>query len=227
MRRFELTKTAILIGVVALALVSAGASAAQRDRGRRLPRAPEPGRFFEEHAERLDLDEKTRDAIHSIVEQSKPKADELRGKLRESHRALRTLLSEEEPDEKAVMKQSDRIGKLETQNHKHRLTTMLKIRKLLSLEQRAELEAVRREARRRSGADRPIEECEADVEEFCLEAEGPWAIRRCMQLNLGQLSEQCVTGLQALQARRQRRQQGPGQAQGPGPQPAPEVESAP
>ncbi len=57
------------------------------------------------------------------------------------------LLSQDDPDEAAVMQQAETIGKVETEMHKHRLSTLLAVRALLTPEQRAELTRIREEMR--------------------------------------------------------------------------------
>jgi len=99
--------------------------------------------FIEEHAARLGLDDETREAIDEIVDESRMRARELRGELRGLHDEMYDLLSQETPDEAAVMQQAEAIGQVETALHKHRLETLIKIRALQTPEQRAELMAIR------------------------------------------------------------------------------------
>jgi Spy/CpxP family protein refolding chaperone len=145
MRRFLLAgfTATILVG-----LTLAGTSAARPPLGG--PGGPgghEPGRVIDEHADELGLDEETREAIQGIVDASRKDAKDFREELRGLHDAMRTLLSQDEPDEAAVMKQAESIGKVETEMHKHRLSTLLAVRALLTPEQRAELTRIREETR--------------------------------------------------------------------------------
>ena len=149
MRRFLLAGFAatILVG-----LTLAGTSAARPPSGG--PGGPGgppgghgPGRLIDEHADELGLDEETREAIQRIVDDSRQDAEGFREELHALHDAMRTLLSQDEPDEAAVMQQAETIGKVETEMHKHRLSTLLAIRALLTPEQRAELTRIREEMR--------------------------------------------------------------------------------
>ena len=148
MRRFLLAGFAatILVG-----LTLAGTSAARPPMGG--PGGPggpgghDPGRLIDEHAEELGLDDETREAIQRIVDDSREEARGFHDELRGLHDAMRTLLSQDEPDEAAVMQQAETIGKVETEMHKHRLSTLLAIRALLTPEQRAELTRMREEMR--------------------------------------------------------------------------------
>ena len=145
MRRFLLAgfATTILIG-----LTLAGTSAARPPFGG--PGGPggrAPGRMIDEHADQLGLDEETREAIHQVVDDSRKDARGFHRELRALHDAMRTLLSQDDPDEAAVMQQAETIGKVETEMQKHRLSTLLAIRALLTPEQRAELARIREETR--------------------------------------------------------------------------------
>jgi Spy/CpxP family protein refolding chaperone len=61
---------------------------------------------------------------------------------------MRRLLGQDRPDEAAVMQQAERIGALEIELHKQRLRTMLRIRALLTPEQRRELVTIHGERHR-------------------------------------------------------------------------------
>ncbi len=145
MRRFLLAGFAatILVG-----LTLAGTSAARPPPGG--PGGPgghEPGRLNDEHADELGLDPETREAIQRIVDDSRQDAEGFREDLHALHDAMRTLLSQDDPDEASVMQQAETLGKVETEMHKHRLSTLLAVRALLTPEQRAELTRIREEMR--------------------------------------------------------------------------------
>jgi len=148
MRRFLLAgfTATILIGLT-LAGTSAARSHFGGPRGHGGPGDHGPDRLIDEHADELGLDEDTREAIHGVVDGSRADARKLRRELRGLHDAMRTLLSQDDPDEAVVMKQAETIGKVETEMHKHRLSTLLAIRALLTPEQRAELTRIREETR--------------------------------------------------------------------------------
>jgi Spy/CpxP family protein refolding chaperone len=185
----------LLVGVML-----AGASMAEPPFGKHR-RHHEPGRFIEEHAERLGLDGETLDSIQSIVESSRVRADDLHAEVRELHRQMHELLRQDAPDEAAVMQHADAIGQAETEMHKHRLATMLEIRALLTPEQRQELVRLREDFRERRGELR--EACAADVSAFCPDAEGRWSRWRCLDENRSELSEGCQRALD--EGRRHRR----------------------
>jgi len=164
-----------------------------------------PDRFTAENAAQLGLDDQTRQAIDQIVDESRKRARELRGELRGLHQEMQELLAQETPDEAAVMQQAEVIGQAETELHKHRLGTLIKIRALLTDEQKAKLVQIREE-RRANWRHAPIAACEADVEQLCPDAEDPWARRHCLRHHWDELSSDCQAGVESArgQARRGR-----------------------
>jgi len=94
---------------------------------------------LEHLVETLGLDEATLGKVYAIIDTSRAVQRESRRKMREAHQQMRTLLEQETPDEVAIMTQADVIGALKTEMVKQRLQTILKIRALLTSEQRAKL----------------------------------------------------------------------------------------
>jgi Spy/CpxP family protein refolding chaperone len=156
MKRSELSSLLILTTIVAL-LVAIAPVWAEPDpppppcpRGDMIddppgPRLGPPARFFEEHAEELGIDQATLGKIRAIVDASRTEGRALRDQVRTERRTMRALLDEATPDEASVMAQADVVGDAMTALKKHHLATMLKIRALLTPEQRAELDKMRRE----------------------------------------------------------------------------------
>jgi Spy/CpxP family protein refolding chaperone len=110
--------------------------------------------ILERNAERLGLDPAVEAEISATSSASRAEGDRLRDSLDEAHREMRELLSSDTPDESAVMKQAERLGALETEANKSRLRGMLKIRSLLTPEQRAVLVEIHEERRSRHGERR-------------------------------------------------------------------------
>ncbi len=125
---------------------SAPPEAAGRIRG---PGGPPPPfeAMLERHAERLGLEPAARSEIRSIAIAARDEARGLERRVRELHDELRTLLDQEKPDLEATLGQAERIGSAETDLHKLRLRTMLRIRDLLTPEQRRELVRIHEERR--------------------------------------------------------------------------------
>jgi Spy/CpxP family protein refolding chaperone len=168
-----------------------------------------PDRFIEEHAAQLGLDDQTRQSIDQIVDESRVRARELRVELRGMHQEMRDLLSQQTPDEAAVMQQAEAIGQTETALHKHRLETLIKIRALLTDEQRAELMEIREETRAQ-WLQPLIDACEGDVEQFCPDAKDPWTRKRCLRQRWDEVSPDCQGAIEAAkgEGRRGRRKGG-------------------
>lgn len=156
------------------------------------PRGPEG--FIEEHAERLGLDDETRAAIQAIVDESRERAAEFGEDHREARHTLRDLLSQDLPDEEAVMHQAELVGAIETQMMKHRLQTLLRIRARLTPEQRKELMALHRE--RHGGPEMVLEHCGGDLEELCPGAESPFERMDCLRDHADRVSEECGSALE-------------------------------
>jgi Spy/CpxP family protein refolding chaperone len=162
-----------------------------------------PDRFIEEHAAQLGLDDETVDAIDQIVDESREKAQELHAGLRDMHREMRELLSQDAPDESTVMRQADAIGEAETELHKHRIGALIKIRALLTDEQREELRGIREETRTQ-WREHLVDSCGADIDRFCPDADDPWSRRGCVRHHWEELSSDCQNAVEAARARAHR-----------------------
>lgn len=186
------------------------ASAARPPWGGHRDHGPDGG-LLREHADALGLDQETRETIRTIVAESHEASEELRDELRGLHREMKGLLSQDVPDEDAVMQLADRIGVVETSLHKRRLAAMLRIRAELTPEQRAELARLREEERGRHWA--PVADaCRDDVERLCGDAEGRFERRRCMREHRDDVSEACREAFQERRRehRHERFGRGPG-----------------
>lgn len=152
-------------------------------------------RFIEGQAERLGLDDKTRAAIRTIADASRTLEEALRADLHTAYAQMRTLLSQELPDEAAVMQQADTIGALKLAESKNRLQAMLRIRALLTPAQRQELIQRQGEARGRRRLDL-MPECQTDSANLCPSAAPGHARRQCLHDHMQDLSEPCRAVLQ-------------------------------
>jgi len=98
-----------------------------------------PGGCIERNADALGLDSDTLAKVDAIAADARAQCGDLRVQVREARQEMRRLLAADTPDEAAVMAQADRIGEAMTAVHKHHLATLLKIRALLTPEQRQQL----------------------------------------------------------------------------------------
>jgi Spy/CpxP family protein refolding chaperone len=162
------------------------------------PRGPE--RLIEEHADRLGLDDEVLTAMRSIVDESHEHAATMHEDHRKARRALHDLLSQDSPDEATVMKQAELLGAIETEMHKHRLQTLLRIHALLTSEQRAEMMKIRRE--RRGGPEMIFDACEGDLEKLCPDADSFFDDMGCLHDHVDDVSEGCASALEKPRHRR-------------------------
>jgi Spy/CpxP family protein refolding chaperone len=164
-------------------------------RGHGPPPGPPPERFIEEHAERLGLGDETLETIHEIVDESRERRKALRVELRDAHEKMRELLSQEEPDESAVMAQAEAVGELELEERKNRLRATLRIRALLTPEQRRELVQIRGEGRGRR-MSRRMGACRDDVSRICPDAQPGRASLQCLSEHWDELSKECQSAFE-------------------------------
>jgi len=153
------------------------------------------GGFMAHHADALGLDEDARERIETIVEESHQEAELLHAQKREAKRRLHELLEADEPDRGAVMGQVERLGALDTEKHKLRIGTMMRIRAELSPQQRERMKEMREELRERH-AGAMLEACEEDAASLCDDA-GPFPVR-CLLHNRDQLSGGCAAALDEM-----------------------------
>jgi hypothetical protein len=94
------------------------------------------------------------------------------------------------------MQQVDAIGAAEVEMQRHRLGTMLKIRALLTPEQREEMTRLREDSRGR-WKHALLEDCEADLEALCPEADDRWSQKQCLKEQREKVSAECRDALKA------------------------------
>lgn len=115
-----------------------------------------PSGLLERHAKRLGLSDATVAEMRQIVESSRAENERLRAEIEKAQGELRVMLDKDVPDETAVMLQADKIGHFAVDQRKNQLRAMIKMRSMLTPEQRAELAKIRREQPlRREGAGAP------------------------------------------------------------------------
>jgi hypothetical protein len=147
------------------------------------------------------LDEKTLAAIRTIVDASRKRGEELREELHQARRHMRQLLSQETPDETAVMQQADVIGAIELAERKNRLQALLQIRAFLTPTQRQTLLQLHEEFQPRPLTDVPPA-CQSDVTSFCTDVPPGQARTQCLYDHAAELSPDCKARLQDAPARR-------------------------
>ncbi len=107
--------------------------------------------IIDRQAERLGLDAATKAKVDEVVDAAQPEMEKLRERLQKENQTMGELLAQDAPALDTVMKQADAIGNSETELQKLRLRTLLKVRALLTPEQRAELLKMQQDRRGHRG----------------------------------------------------------------------------
>jgi Spy/CpxP family protein refolding chaperone len=136
-----------VLGAVAAAFLLAGVAAAQVTLGPRVGPGVAEVRLVERSAEKLELDEKTIAAVQELAAEASARDEKLNEQMREVRLKLRDLLDEALPEEAALMKQATAMSSLGLDMQKHQLETSLRVRKLLTPEQRTKLMELRKDVR--------------------------------------------------------------------------------
>ena len=106
------------------------------------PHGHEPhrkGAWLQRLTNKLDLDDDTRASVLAVIEAGRERTRDARKELKAAHVQMHGLLQADQSDEAEVLAQVERIGTLRTALNKQRMQTMLRVRALLSPEQRAAL----------------------------------------------------------------------------------------
>jgi hypothetical protein len=93
------------------------------------------------------------------------------------------------------MKQAEAIGELELEERKNRLRATLRIRALLTPEQREELVQIRKEERGRR-ISRRMGACRDDVSRICPDAQPGRASVQCLSEHWDALSKECQSAFE-------------------------------
>ena len=192
--RIRTTIKVLVVCVLLTALTAPGRSRAESERPPR-DAGVQPDRFIAEHAERLGLDKETLRAIRTIVDASRAPGETIWAELHQAHAQMRALLSQEMPNEAAVMQQADAMGALELAARKQRLQVMLRIRALLTPAQRQELIRLQEAwyTRRRPNL---MQACQAESANLCPDAAPGRTHIQCLHDHMAELSEACRAAIE-------------------------------
>ena len=89
--------------------------------------------------EDVDLPDAVRTRVDAVLDEARSDQRALMRELRTAHETMRDLLDADDPTEKSIMAQADEIGRLRTAMEKGHLRTLLRVRGILSPDQRKEL----------------------------------------------------------------------------------------
>lgn len=155
------------------------------------------GGTLAELADELNLDDETRAAVREIIVSTHDALAPVRQALRRERRALHAMLAEEHPSEAAVMKQLDVIVELERDLWQRRLQALIRVRNLLTPEQREQAAQMlaNRAGNRTRRFGRTAAACRVDIERFCPDVTGARDSVRCLVENRERVSPACRDAL--------------------------------
>ena len=133
-----------ILGAVAASFLLCGVAAAQVTLGPRVGPGTAEVRLVERSAKPLELDEKTIAAVKALAAEASARDGKLNEQMRDERLKLRDLLNEELPEEAALLKQAAAVSSLAADMQKHQMETSLRVRKLLTPEQRKKLMELRK-----------------------------------------------------------------------------------
>ncbi len=158
-KSFVRTSVVGLVGVLLVAGLSMAADPAKPAATKRDPHHPHQGKqvapggakapmpypagLIERHAKRLGVDEAMVKQMRETMDASRTENEKLRKNVEGEQVALRKLMEQDVPDEAAVMAHAEKIGALIGEQRKTALRAVLKVRGMLTPEQRAELAKIR------------------------------------------------------------------------------------
>ena len=145
---FRLLSASLLAVGIPVALVAlANSAVAQVSVGPRLP----PGLFevllVEQAASRLELDDETLAAVRALIEAVTAEENALSEKIRKQRGELRDLLEEPLPDEAELRPIAESLSVLNAEAQWLQLQTSMRVRALLSPDQRVQLIELRKTAK--------------------------------------------------------------------------------
>ncbi|MDH5492796.1 MAG: hypothetical protein OEY14_12655 [Myxococcales bacterium] len=138
----------------------------------------------------LELAPATREAARALLLEAASRKEALERERAGAANALHARLSAESPDEEELVGMARALGQLETELRVHRITTLLRLRALLSAEERALLAA-----RMGQGGARIRRACAPDQARHCAQVEGHHALRRCLHAHRHELEPGCRDAL--------------------------------
>jgi Spy/CpxP family protein refolding chaperone len=148
----------LFLATLAAALAIPGVGVAQPAARHYPPGRPE-ARLIERHAEELGLDEKTAAAVKKLADESREEDAKALETTRQAWTRMRELLEQDLPDEAVLLEQGAAISRASSEMQKRRLQTTVRVRALLTPEQRAKFMELRKQARPpRPGGPREADE---------------------------------------------------------------------
>jgi Spy/CpxP family protein refolding chaperone len=110
------------------------------------PSEPQHPQFGGDPIRQLNLTPEQREQIRTIREQSKEERGRINERLRETNRALEEALDSDNPDEAAVEQRAKEVVAAQAAAMRQRVLTEVRIRRVLTLEQKTLLRTLRQQA---------------------------------------------------------------------------------
>ena len=129
---------------LALLLLLAAPLAAQQPNDDPLARYLIPPDLIMGHSQELALQDKQRAAIKSEVQKAQAKFIDMQWDMKEETEKMVRLLQQTPADETRILEQADKVMALEREIKKTQLSLLIRIRNVLTAEQMAKLEELRR-----------------------------------------------------------------------------------
>jgi len=126
---------------LALLLVIAAPMFAQEDP---IARYLVPPEMIMAHSQELNLQDKQRAAIKSEVQKAQSKFIDAQWDMKEESEKMVRLLQQAPADEARILEQADKVMALEREIKKTQLALLIRIKNVLTAEQLAKLDAIRR-----------------------------------------------------------------------------------
>ena len=137
----------IMIKRFALILLIATSSFAQEKPDDPIGRYLVPPDLIMSHSQELNLIDKQRAAIKSEVQKAQAKFIDMQWDMKEETEKMVRLLQQTPADEARILEQADKVMALEREIKKTQLSLLIRIRNVLTAEQMAKLDEIRRAAR--------------------------------------------------------------------------------
>jgi len=137
----------IMIKQFAFILLIAASSFAQEKPDDPIGRYLVPPDLIMSHSQELNLIDKQRAAIKSEVQKAQAKFIDVQWDMKEETEKMVRLLQQTPADEARILEQADKVMSLEREIKKTQLALLIRIRNVLTAEQMAKLEEIRRTAR--------------------------------------------------------------------------------
>ncbi|MFQ5659446.1 MAG: Spy/CpxP family protein refolding chaperone [Gammaproteobacteria bacterium] len=96
------------------------------------------------HASEVQLSDQQKKAIKTAIKEVENKSLDIKWDLRDEAEQLTGLVSEQQVNEQAVMKQADKVMTLEKEMKKMQLSLLIRIKNILTPEQKGKLQELRR-----------------------------------------------------------------------------------